>query len=652
MRSFKISALLAALVAVPGTVASIPESAVEATAPLAVETFAYPGAAKILAEQGIVLKASDGSMRLTDCTAPGDVLRVSSAVDPKEICFRVSGASGYLSMEIPRVYAIWNGGDRAVKATVSANGTTSSVDLIKNQWKEVGFGDDKGPETVLLDLTATDGTPAVIPAPEFPAVGAVNVGPVGRAGSRGCTATLVDPLWVLTSASCFTDNPSALASGAPATKSAFTAGGRTLDIVELVPRTDRDVAMARLASPISNVAPVKLATTAPANGAGVKVAGYGRTTSWGTGNGPRTTAQNVTAVSSTGLDVAPGNGAATVCAGDAGAPLLTAAGEIAGVVSRAWQGGCLGTDTAETRTSAYSGRTDGLGTWATQQTSRSYEILNPASGRCLNLSGAGPWANSTPIIAWDCTLGANNEKFQITADGKLRNPISNRCLNVSGAGPVWDNGTPIILFDCNSQPNEKFEWTADGQLRNPASGRCLNVSGAGPVWNNNTPIILFDCNSQPNEKFRPVADNEIPNPVGRLKNQASGRCLNISGGGPTWPNSTPIILFDCNGENNELFQLTADGLLHIYNYSSNRCLNISGAGPVWNNGTPIILFDCNSDPNEKFEWTADGQLRNPASNRCLNVSGAGPVWNNGTPIILFDCNSDPNEKFQLIAVQV
>ncbi|MFJ8441706.1 ricin-type beta-trefoil lectin domain protein [Kitasatospora griseola] len=267
----------------------------------------------------------------------------------------------------------------------------------------------------------------------------------------------------------------------------------------------------------------------------------------------------------------------------------------------------------------------------TAQTSRAFEILNPASGRCLNLSGAGPWANSTPIIAYDCTLGADNEKFRLTSDGQLRNPVSGRCLNVSGAGPVWDNGTPIILFDCVAgAANERFKWTADGQLRNPASGRCVNLSGGGPTWPNSTPIILWDCKGDPNEQFRVVSDDQIPSAVGQLKNQASGRCLNVSGTGPTWDNNTPIILFDCKGDNNEQFRLTSDG--QLFNFSSGRCLNVKGAGPTWDNNTPIVLFDCVAGaPNEKFEWTADGQLRNPASGRCLNVSGAGPVWNNGNP---------------------
>lgn len=52
-------------------------------------------------------------------------------------------------------------------------------------------------------------------------------------------------------------------------------------------------------------------------------------------------------------------------------------------------------------------------------------------------------------------------EFPLTADGQVLNPASGRCLNVSGAGPTLANGTPIILFDCTpGAANEKFQLTA------------------------------------------------------------------------------------------------------------------------------------------------------------------------------------------------
>ncbi|MFC7816909.1 trypsin-like serine protease, partial [Streptomyces sp. NPDC057367] len=62
---------------------------------------------------------------------------------------------------------------------------------------------------------------------------------------RGCSAALVHQQWLLTATSCFASTPGAeVKSGKPALKSTATLGGKTLEIVEVVPRDDRDVAMA------------------------------------------------------------------------------------------------------------------------------------------------------------------------------------------------------------------------------------------------------------------------------------------------------------------------------------------------------------------------------------------------------------------------
>lgn len=48
---------------------------------------------------------------------------------------KVGGATGYLAMEIPRVYGI-KSDNHAVKAILSADGAVSSVDLIKDKWSD------------------------------------------------------------------------------------------------------------------------------------------------------------------------------------------------------------------------------------------------------------------------------------------------------------------------------------------------------------------------------------------------------------------------------------------------------------------------------------------------------------------------------------
>ncbi|MFD7032416.1 S1 family peptidase, partial [Streptomyces sp. NPDC059917] len=183
-------------------------------------------------------------------------------------------------------------------------------------------------------------------------------------GSRSCTGVLVDQSWIATAASCFADRPgSALPAGRPALKGTATLGtGQSIEIAELVPRTDRDLVLARLATSVTGVATVKRATAAPAPGADVTAVGFGRTGGEWVPDKAHTAALGLDGATATTFAISGKTGAA-LCKGDTGGPLLNAAGELIGINSRSWQGGCLGSPAAETRTGAVSARVDDLNGW-------------------------------------------------------------------------------------------------------------------------------------------------------------------------------------------------------------------------------------------------------------------------------------------------
>ncbi|MGW7547545.1 trypsin-like serine protease [Streptomyces sp. NPDC054770] len=195
-------------------------------------------------------------------------------------------------------------------------------------------------------------------------------------GTRACSGVLVDAEWLLTAASCFVADPAAgltVPAGRPQLTTTATIGrtdltttdGEVRTVVELVPRTDRDLVLARLNRPVTSVAPVSLATTAATAGETLTGAGYGRTKDEWAPLALHTGTFSVDSATATTASVTGQNGTA-ICAGDAGGPQLrvtSGKAELVAVNSQSWQGGCFGTDTTETRTGGVATRVDDLGGW-------------------------------------------------------------------------------------------------------------------------------------------------------------------------------------------------------------------------------------------------------------------------------------------------
>ncbi|MFF3253819.1 RICIN domain-containing protein [Actinacidiphila glaucinigra] len=327
-------------------------------------------------------------------------------------------------------------------------------------------------------------------------------------GARACSGALVDTDWIVTAGSCFVDDPASDTTppaGKPAKPVTATIGrtdltttsGEVRDIVELVPRSDRDLVLARLSRPVTTVTPVKISSTAPAAGEQLTVTGYGRTkTEWAPLKLHSATFSAGTTQTTT-TQMTGQNGAA-VCAGDTGGPALRPSGstyELVSVNSRSWQGGCFGQDTTETRTDAENTRVDDLVDWVQSVVNKvipveTVRFRNVSSGKCL-LPYGGSLNDGAQVVQWDCN-GTSTQNWYWDGS-RIRNFQSDRCLTVYGGSTA--NGAEMTQWRCNgsaAQDWSQVTGTAGGSLLvNRGSNLCLTLYGGS--GSNGAVAVQWSC---------------------------------------------------------------------------------------------------------------------------------------------------------------
>lgn len=133
------------------------------TPPPAIEDYAYPNADQILRDKGIKLIKGDGHIVLSACDDSAQQIKVLTVQGPSAdpqgaYCFKALAKTGYLSLELPRVFALETA-DHPISADLrpqsdpSAPATTVNVD--KNGYQSVGEGTAGGAAAVLVELRVT-----------------------------------------------------------------------------------------------------------------------------------------------------------------------------------------------------------------------------------------------------------------------------------------------------------------------------------------------------------------------------------------------------------------------------------------------------------------------------------------------------------------
>jgi hypothetical protein len=129
--------------------------------------------------------------------------------------------------------------------------------------------------------------------------------------------------------------------------------------------------------------------------------------------------------------------------------------------------------------------------------------------------------------------------------------------------------------------------------------------------------------------------NGTPAGGGPVSSGISGKCLDDNSGSA---NSTPVVIYDCNGGASQKWTFT-NGVLHI----NGKCADVTALGTA--NGTKVQLWDCNGGTNQQWTANSNGELVSVSSGRCLDDPGSSTT--NRTQVDIRDCANGANQHWTL-----
>jgi glucose/arabinose dehydrogenase len=118
----------------------------------------------------------------------------------------------------------------------------------------------------------------------------------------------------------------------------------------------------------------------------------------------------------------------------------------------------------------------------------------------------------------------------------------------------------------------------------------------------------------------------------------SGRCLDVVGNVRTA--TTPVNIYDCNGQANQAWTVTTAGELTVYDTAT--CLDV--AGNDLTSPATVQIYPCNGGANQKWRVNTDGTITGVQSGLCLDVVGASTA--NSALVQLWTCNGGSNQRWR------
>lgn len=266
--------------------------------------------------------------------------------------------------------------------------------------------------------------------------------------------------------------------------------------------------------------------------------------------------------------------------------------------------------------------------------------------KCLDVLEAGT-APGTPLVLFDCGPQPN-QTFNVEQIGnQIRiHAAGDLCVQPDPDGTI-EPLDDVVLGDCAGSPSL---WNVSGwfpeyfSLRHVDTGLCMDVLGSSTA--NKTPIVVFDCTGNENQAWRFRYRIIGGPPVGQAGDLVGlgDNCFDVTGSDTE--DGTPLIMFRCTGGNNQEWTFESVGGALRLRGLADKCA-VPG-GPLTGSFEQLVLGDC-SDAGATWNVTEVGEapyfgLVNTQTGGCLDVFGSGT--DDFTPAGTFRCTGTENQAWR------
>ncbi|NTX50866.1 PQQ-dependent sugar dehydrogenase [Myxococcus sp. CA051A] len=137
----------------------------------------------------------------------------------------------------------------------------------------------------------------------------------------------------------------------------------------------------------------------------------------------------------------------------------------------------------------------------------------------------------------------STQSAAVTSGTRLIGVQSGRCLDVSQNSQT--SGQGLNIYDCHAQANQRFLFTPEGELRVFDGAWCVQPATASAGGR----AVISACTGAANQRW-------VRNTSGAVVHTATSLCLDVSG--QATANSSPVVVWNCNGQTNQQWSLPVD----------------------------------------------------------------------------------------------